>query len=122
MDNAGSVGYRGMTLGATWTELESMSFYTIKEAIRAGLRLKLSLPDGEHIVEPHVLGRNRGGDTLLRAYQIRGPGQAGAATRWKLFRLDRIGHAVEAGGRFKAPRPSYKPNDATMKGGIIERL
>lgn len=99
-----------------------MSFYTIKEAIRGGLRLRLSLPDGEHIVEPHVLGRNRSGDTLLRAYQIRGPGQADAATRWKLFRLDRINHAVEAGGKFKAPRPSYKPNDATMKGGIIERL
>ena len=47
-----------------WT----MSFYTIKEAIRAGLRLKLSLPDGEHIVEPHVLGRDRRGKTLLRAY------------------------------------------------------
>jgi len=59
---------------------------------------------------------------LLRAYQIRGPRQASDATRWKLFRLDRIDHAVEAGGRFTAPRPNYKPNDATMKGGIIERL
>jgi hypothetical protein len=99
-----------------------MSFYTIKEAIRSGLRLRLSLPDGKHIVEPHVLGRNRSGDTLLRAYQIRGPRQSSAETRWKLIRLDHIDHAVEAGGRFKAPRPDYKPNDATMKGGIIERL
>jgi hypothetical protein len=99
-----------------------MPFYTIKEAIRSGFRLKLSLPDGEHIVEPHVLGRNRSGDTLLRAYQIRGPRQAGDPTRWKLIRLDHIDHAVETGDRFKAPRPDYKPNDATMRGGIIERL
>jgi hypothetical protein len=99
-----------------------MPFYTIKEAIRGGLRLRLSLPDGEHIVEPHLLGRNRSGNTLLRAYQIRGPHPAGDATRWKLIRLDRINRAVEAGGRFKAPRPNYKPNDTTMKGGIIERL
>lgn len=49
------------------------SFYTIKEAIRGGPCLKLSLADGEYIVEPHLLDRNRKVDTLLRAYQIRGP-------------------------------------------------
>lgn len=27
-----------------------MSFYTIKEAVRGGHRLKLSLPEGEYIV------------------------------------------------------------------------
>jgi hypothetical protein len=37
-----------------------MPFYTIKEAIRSGRRLKLSLAEGEYLVEPHVLGRNRG--------------------------------------------------------------
>lgn len=99
-----------------------MSFYTIKEAIRGGLRLKLSLSDGEHIVEPHLLGRNGRGETLLRAYQVRGPGSERQTTRWKLIRLDRIGRAVEAGGRFKDPRPNYKPNDRTMSGGIIERV
>jgi hypothetical protein len=98
----------------------AMSFYTIKEAIRAGLRLKLSLPDGEHIVEPHVLGRDRRGKTLLRAYQVSGPADDGAP--WKVFDLDRIEHAVENGGRFDHPRPGYRPNDRSMTGGIIERL
>ena len=98
-----------------------MSFYTIKEAIRGGLLLKLSLPDGEHVVEPYVLGRNRKGDTLLRAYQVRGPRSEQKVTRWKLIRLDRIGRAVETGGRFKNPRPSYRPNDPTMRGRILER-
>jgi hypothetical protein len=99
-----------------------MSFYTIKEAIRTGYCLKLSLEGGECIVEPHVLGRNRRGDTLLRAYQVRGPGSRRKGTRWRLIRLDRIGHAVETGKRFKNARPGYKPYDPTMTGGIIERL
>ena len=98
-----------------------MSFYTIKEAIRSGHRLKLSLADGEYIVEPHVLGRNRRGRTLLRAFQLRGPGRPHKSP-WKLFDLDRIEHAVEAGDRFQNPRSGYKPNDPTMSGGIIERL
>ncbi len=99
-----------------------MSFYTIKEAIRTGYCLKLSLEGGEYIVEPHVLGRNRSGDTLLRAYQVRAPRRGSKAKRWRLFRLDRIGHAVETGKRFKDSRPGYKPYDPTMTGGIIECL
>jgi hypothetical protein len=97
-----------------------MTFYTIKEAIRAGSRLKLSLPGGERIVEPHVLGRDRRGKTLLRAWQVSGPADDGAP--WKVFDLALIEHAVENGGRFEHPRPGYKPNDRSMSGGIIERL
>ena len=97
-----------------------MTFYTIKEAIRAGYRLKLSLPDGERIVEPHVLGRDRRGKTLLRAYQVSGPADDGAL--WKVFDVDCIEHAVEKGGRFDHPRPGYRPNDRSITGDIIERL
>ena len=96
-----------------------MSFYTIKEAIRAGLRLRLSLADGEYLVEPHLLGRNRRGKTLLRAWQLDGPRNG---TQWKVFDLDRIERAVENGDRFDRPRPGYKPNDPNMTGGVIERV
>jgi hypothetical protein len=99
-----------------------MAFYTIKEAIRSGHRLKLSLAEGEYLVEPHLLGRNRSGKTLLRAFQLRGPDRPKKATHWKVFDLDSIQHAVEAGERFRNPRPGYKPNDPTMTGGIIERV
>ena len=102
--------------------LNLMSFYTIKEAIRGGFSLKLVLPDGEHVVEPHLLGRNRNGDALLRAYEPRVNQAKNQKVGWKLFRLDRISRAVETGERFKAPRPRYKPNDRTMAGGIIERM
>jgi hypothetical protein len=99
-----------------------MAFYTIKEAIRSGHRLKLSLAEGEYLVEPHLLGRNRSGKTLLRAFQLCGPDRPKEATPWKVFDLDSIQHAVEAGERFRNPRPGYKPNDPTMTGGIIERV
>ena len=35
---------------------------------RTGHRVRLSLAEGEYLVEPHVLGRNRAGRTLLRAF------------------------------------------------------
>ena len=99
-----------------------MAFYTIKEAIRSGHRLKLWLAEGGYLVEPHVLGRNRSGKTLLRAFQLHGPDRPKKATPRKVFDLDSIQHAVEAGERFRDPRPGYKPNDPTMNGGIIERV
>ena len=99
-----------------------MTFYTIKEAIRCGYRLKLHLAEAEYLVEPHVLGRDRRGKTLLRAYQLDGPGGPGNARPWKVFDVDRIQRAVELGERFDNPRPGYEPNDPSMKGGIIESV
>jgi hypothetical protein len=99
-----------------------MAFYTIKEAIHSNHRLKLRLADGEHLVEPHVLGRNLRGKTLLRAYLLHGPNGAAKANKWKLFDLDRILRAVDSGERFGNPRPGYQPNDPSMGGGIIENL
>ena len=98
-----------------------MAFYTIKEAIREGRRLKLSLADGEYRVEPHVLGRDRRGRTLLRAFQLGSPGRRATAATWKLFDLDSIQHAVELDERFARPREGYKANDPAMRGGILER-
>ena len=99
-----------------------MAFYTIKEAIREGRRLKLSLPDGEYKVEPHVLGRDRRGRTLLRAFQVGSPGRPATSAAWKLIDLDSIRHAVELEERFARPRQGYKANDPAMKGGILECL
>jgi hypothetical protein len=97
-----------------------MQFYTIKEAIRCCRRLKLYLAEGEYLVEPHALGRDRSGRTLLRAYQLRAPDGASKAMPWKVFDLDEILRAVETDQRFDNPRPGYKPNDPSMKGSIIE--
>ena len=98
-----------------------MSFYTIKEAIRTGHRLKLSVAEGEYLVEPHVLGRNSTGKTLLRAYQVRGPNRQ-KGPPWKVFDLEKVRHVSETRGRFENPRPGYTPDDPAMKGGIIEQI
>lgn len=103
-------------------KLSPVTFYTIKEAIHCGRCLRLTLAEGEYLVEPHVLGRSRSGKTLLRAYQLRGPNRAKQTMRWKLFELKNIKHAVEVDDRFCSPRPGYRSNDPTMSGGIIERL
>ena len=94
-----------------------MHFYTIKEAIRGGTRVRIRLRGGERVVEPHLLGRNRRGDTLVRAYQVAGRGHAAG---WRLLRLEEIEQAVETGERFRSPRAGYKPRDPVMAGGIIE--
>jgi predicted DNA-binding transcriptional regulator YafY len=94
-----------------------MHFYTIKEAIRGGTKVRIRLRGRERVVEPHLLGRNRRGDTLVRAYQVGGRGQAEG---WKLLRLEEIEQAVETGERFSNPRPGYRPRDRAMAGGIIE--
>jgi hypothetical protein len=96
-----------------------MHFYTIKEAIRDGLRVRVVLPDGECVVEPHLLGRNKRGDTLVRAYQVPGSMRTGG---WRLLRLEEIEQAVETGEKFAYPRPGYEPRDRLMAGGIIERI
>ncbi|SKA31021.1 hypothetical protein SAMN02745126_05072 [Enhydrobacter aerosaccus] len=95
-----------------------MHFYTVKEAIRTGHRLRLRTEEGDYTVEPHVLGRNGRGRTLLRAFQLSGP-ERSSRTPWKLFDLDRIEQAVEVEQRFDTPRPGYRPADPAMKAGII---
>jgi len=97
-----------------------MEFYTIKEAIRTGSRLRLSLAEGEYVVEPHVLGRNRRGKTLLRAWQLQSPRRD--RTQWKVFDLDQIARAVETGDHFAKPRPGYRHDDPNMTGGVIESV
>ena len=97
-----------------------MTFYTIKEAVRCGDRLKLRLADGEHVVEPHVLGRDRRGRTLLRAYQLHGPRGATGSGAWKVIDVGTVLQAVELGERFSSARPGHNPDDPLMSGGVIE--
>ena len=67
-----------------------MPFYTIKEEIRGGTKVRIRLRGGERVVEPHLLGRNRRGDTLVRAYQV---GGLGHAEGWQLLRLEEVEQA-----------------------------
>jgi len=94
-----------------------MHFYTIKEAIRGGIKVRIRVPEGEGVAELHLLGRNRRGETLVRAYLVEGPRKLRG---WRLLRLAEIEQAVETGETFTMPRPGYKQRDPAMAGGIIE--
>jgi len=74
----------------------------------------------DSIVEPHVLGRNRRGKTLLRAWQLSSPRRD--RTHWKVFDPGSIAHAVETGDHFTKPLPGYTPDDPDMTGGVIESV
>jgi hypothetical protein len=78
--------------------------------------------DGDIIVEPHTLGRDRNGRTLLRAFQLRGSKSGKNASPWRLIDLEHVQRAAEAGDHFNGPRAGYKPNDPCMTGSIIERI
>ena len=94
----------------------------VSDAIRSRRRLNIQYHPGGRLIEPHCLGRGSKGQILLRAFQVNGASESGEHAHWKLFRLDRMDSAKDAGEAFSGPRPLYNPNDSVMKGGIIERL
>lgn len=91
-------------------------------AIRQRKRIHLVYEPGLRLIEPHCFGESANGDLLLRAYQVSGASAGGEHVNWKLFRVDRITSANDAGEVFDGPRPQYNPDDRVMKRRIIARL
>lgn len=91
----------------------------IKTAILQLRRLSIHYEPGLRLIEPHVLGRGKDGQLLVRAFQVSGASASGEPINWKLFRLDRMGSVNDGGESFSGPRPLYNPKDSAMKGGII---
>lgn len=94
----------------------------IEDAIRRRTCLLLDYPPGQRLIEPHVLGRGKDGQYLLRAFQVEGESASATPEEWKLFRLDRIEKIVVTARNFAGPRPKYNPDDKAMQSGIIARL
>jgi len=91
-------------------------------AIKSRSLVTFDYEPGERLIEPHAVGRSKDGNLLLRAFQVSGASASGEHVNWKLFRLDRMGHANDSGEFFDGPRPEYNPDDSAMKGGIIACL
>jgi predicted DNA-binding transcriptional regulator YafY len=83
-------------------------------------------------VEPYVVGINKKGNEVLRAWQQHGvsasypPGKDGSngskrdpltfIPGWRMFRLDKITNINTTGNdRFLTPRPKYNPNDSHIE-------
>lgn len=77
---------------------------------------------GMRLIEPHAVGRTKDGNLVLRAYQVSGASGSGEHNNWKLFRLDKVQAANDAGDEFDGPRSGYNAQDSVMKGGIIACL
>lgn len=65
-------------------------------------------------VEPHAYGVSKGGNELLRCYQISGRHNSEKPHDWELFSVSQIMSLVNTGATFAGPRPDYKRGDKAM--------
>ena len=96
------------------------------DAIQWGMILEMTYEkDGKETtrtIQPMVLGRNKDGDELLRAFHLSGDSRSlGENTKkvWRLFSPTNIKELSFTGSFFRTAKSNYKPNDSAMKGGII---
>lgn len=75
--------------------------------------------DGYRYVEPYALGVNKHGNTVLRAWLIKGTSRTGKidptlVPGWRLFRVDRIEILNQTLQKFTAPQKGYNADDQGM--------
>lgn len=88
-------------------------------AIRGRFVVGFDYPDEKGIylwreVEPHLLGENSHGETILRAFDTLGSGASGSAVAWKTFLVSRMKHVTVSARSFKGPRPGYTTEDGVL--------
>ena len=74
---------------------------------------------GSRYIEPYALGVDSNGNTLLRAWLIRGISRSGRINPrlvpgWRLFRVDRIRAFNPTLQKFTVARKGYNPEDKNM--------
>ena len=75
--------------------------------------------DGYRYVEPVAIGVNKHGNTVLRAWLIKGVSRSGkidpsVVPGWRLFRVDRIGMVSPTLQKFTVARKVYNADDQGM--------
>ena len=66
------------------------------------------------IVEPHAYGRDKGGDEILRCYQVSGGSESGERSGWKLLKVREI-YSLQPESTSFTPRSGYKRGDKAME-------
>lgn len=61
---------------------------------------------GQRTIEVYSFGMSRGGNLVIRAYQVAGDTNTFQPS-WKMFRLDRITRWETSNMKFSTPRPNY---------------
>lgn len=75
--------------------------------------------DGYRYIEPYALGVNKQGNTVVRAWLIKGTSRRGKidpkqVPGWRLFRLDRISLITPTLQKFTVPQKGYNADDNGM--------
>jgi hypothetical protein len=83
-------------------------------AIREQRVIELRYHGYSRTVEPHCYGRDKGGDEVLRCYQISGGSESGERAGWKLLKVGEVFSLNATGANF-TPRPAYRRNDKVME-------
>ncbi|WP_026075966.1 hypothetical protein [Noviherbaspirillum massiliense] len=86
---------------------------TLCRAIQEKRVLELRYHGYSRIVEPHVYGRNKKEEEMLRCYQLAGGSDSGERAGWKMLKVDDtfLVHLTET--QF-LPRPDYQPEDKVI--------
>ena len=87
---------------------------TIQAAIHNRHVLELKYNGYSRKVEPHAYGRDRGGEEILRCFQVAGGSESGERTGWKLLKVADAYSVIQTSGIF-SPRPEYKRGDKAMQ-------
>lgn len=81
---------------------------------------KTKILPGMRVIEPYALGTDKHGNTLLRAWLIRGYSRSGKINPnlvpgWRLFRVDRMTIVTPSLQKFTVPKKGYTAQDSMMK-------
>jgi len=84
-----------------------MSTDTICDAIRDRTVLSIVYKDERRTIEPHIIGYDKNGTLVLKAYQTSGTG----TEKWRSFHVAKIRGLSITEARFPGPRPGYTRDD-----------
>ena len=77
------------------------------------------IDDGYRYIEPYALGINDRGNTVVRAWLLKGKSRRGRidptqVPGWRLFKIDRINSISTSLQKFTTPRKGYNADDSHM--------
>lgn len=87
---------------------------TLCQAINERKLVELRYSGYSREVEPHAYGRDKGGDEILRCFQVSGGSESGERFGWKLLKVREI-YSMHILQMSFMPRQEYKRGDKAME-------
>lgn len=87
---------------------------SIVQAIQEQRKLELRYSGYSRTVEPHAYGRDKGGEEILRCYQVSGGSVSGEKIGWKILKVHEVFSLNLLKEKFDA-RKGYKRGDKAME-------